>query len=231
MGKCDRCPPAALFYDQVYDLSQPVYAVVNEFDLAGHVERMRVKNPTWTDRQLYCVLYWQNTARKQLEAKIGKACYVLADYTAERTPEAMGVNNALYKSLAFGVSAISRGISSLIDMIYPSMELDTLLSVYSPAIYRNSWRCLFQVCCARRNSGQCSKSTAVTVVNGGGNACGGGWGSVGCGCPRRGLIVSSPRLPGSRSGRIQLRAPKARTFLSHPGNRESIHPENRSIVG
>lgn len=93
LGKCERCPPHAPLYDQVYDLSQPVYAVVNEFDLAGHVERMKAKNPTWTDRQLYCVLYWQNTARKQLEVKIESLCCgILSSYSAERTPEAMGVN-------------------------------------------------------------------------------------------------------------------------------------------
>ena len=91
-SKCDRCPPKAPFYDQVYDLTKPVYAVVNEFDLAGHVERMKIANPTWSERQLYCVLYWQNTARKQLESKITRCLVDLPGYMAERTPEAMGVN-------------------------------------------------------------------------------------------------------------------------------------------
>lgn len=93
VGKCDRCPPAAPFYDQIYDLSQPVYAVINEYDLGAHVERMKLKNPSWTDRQLYCVLYWQKTARKQLDAKIESLCSgTFSNYVAERTPEAMGVN-------------------------------------------------------------------------------------------------------------------------------------------
>ena len=93
VGKCDRCPPAAPLFDLVFDMTQPVYAVVNEFDLAGHVGRMREKNPTWSDRQLYCVLYWQPKARKQLETKIvDLCCGILSDYSAERCPEAMGVN-------------------------------------------------------------------------------------------------------------------------------------------
>jgi hypothetical protein len=94
VGKCDRCPPEApMFYDY-FDVKQSVYAIVNEFDLGAHVERMQAKHPGWSDRQLYCVLYWQNTARKQLKEKIAT---VLAEqkfvgYEATWCPEGMGVN-------------------------------------------------------------------------------------------------------------------------------------------
>lgn len=97
VGKCDRCPPAAPLFDQVFDLTQPFYAVVNEFDLAGHVQRLKATpkkdGSTRSDAEANCVLYWQPKARKQLEAKIvNLCCGILSDYSAERCPEAMGIN-------------------------------------------------------------------------------------------------------------------------------------------
>jgi len=96
-GKKEGCPPGAPMFDEVYDLSKPVYAIYNVFDFKGHVERMRDKHPDWSKRQLECCLYWQGTARKKLKTKIkifhgsmlgleGKV-YIIATI-----PEAMGVN-------------------------------------------------------------------------------------------------------------------------------------------
>lgn len=79
-------------FDRVYDMSAPVYAVVNEFDLAGHMSRMAAKHPQWSDRQLRCVLYWQGTARKQLRIKVAEALKGLPWYTDTWCPEGMGVN-------------------------------------------------------------------------------------------------------------------------------------------
>jgi len=92
VGKCDRCPPAAPFFEAVFDLSQPVYAVINEFDLSGHVIHMTARHPEWSDRQLRCCLYWQGTARKQLKAKIAAALVALPGYSATWCPEGMGVD-------------------------------------------------------------------------------------------------------------------------------------------
>lgn len=104
-GKCDRCPPKAPLFDQVFDLRYPVLAVVNEFDLAAHVAKMAIRNPSWGERQLRCVLYWQGTARKQLREKIEKVLHsptVLhhgvwttpssLGYEATWCPEGMGVD-------------------------------------------------------------------------------------------------------------------------------------------
>lgn len=87
-----RCPPGAPLFDTYFDLNQPVYVVLNEFDLAQHVTRMKLRNPTWTDRQLRCVLYWQQTARKQLSEKLEAALAILLGYEATWCPEGMGVN-------------------------------------------------------------------------------------------------------------------------------------------
>jgi predicted metal-binding protein len=93
-GQRATCPPQAPLFVSVYDAARPVWAVVNEFDLGGHVERMRAAHPNWSDRQLRCCLYWQRGARKQLQRKVMAACCTLDEgtYGVEFCPEAMGVN-------------------------------------------------------------------------------------------------------------------------------------------
>ena len=91
-GQRAKCPPAAPLFFSVYDASRPVWAVVNDFDLGAHVERLRGAHPYWSDRQLRCVLYWQGGARAELARKITAALRVLPGCRAETCPEAMGVN-------------------------------------------------------------------------------------------------------------------------------------------
>ena len=94
-GRRRTCPPHAPMLCQVIDLSQPVHAVWNAFDLAGHVERMREKHPEWSDRQLVNCLYWQGTARKALRAKVrnfGGLLLASGQLIALACPEACGVN-------------------------------------------------------------------------------------------------------------------------------------------
>lgn len=86
------CPPRCLMFGERFDLSAPVYAIINEFDLAAHVARMRASNPAWSTRQLECCLYWQPTARKQLGAEIKRFQMEHAGYTVDTCPEAGGVN-------------------------------------------------------------------------------------------------------------------------------------------
>jgi predicted metal-binding protein len=96
-GRKLGCPPDARLFGQAFDISQPVYAVVNEFNLGAHVERMRLKHPGWSQRQLVCCLYWQAGARRDLQGKIMEAFLELKrkgllNYKAVSCPEAMGVN-------------------------------------------------------------------------------------------------------------------------------------------
>jgi len=92
VGKSERCPPAAPGFAHAFDISAPVYVVVNDFDLGGYVSRMAMKHPNWSDAQLRCVLYWQGTARKQLRAKSAAALAGLPGYEATWCPEGMGVD-------------------------------------------------------------------------------------------------------------------------------------------
>lgn len=86
------CPPTAPMYDSVYDLEQFVIAIVNWFDLAWHVKTMRQRHPGWSDRQLYCCLYWQKGARRDLKREVDEFLETRPAYRVEFNPEAMGVN-------------------------------------------------------------------------------------------------------------------------------------------
>ena len=91
-GHRETCPPVAPVFSDVYDLSQPVYAIVTEFDLGAHVTRMKEKHPGWSDAQLRCCLYWQRRARMAQKAAVHE---FLCDHPGCRVttvPEAMGVN-------------------------------------------------------------------------------------------------------------------------------------------
>ena len=93
-GKKSTCPPKALPISKVLDLSRPVYAIWNEFDFAGHCNRMKAAHPGWSQRQIECCLYWQPKARKQLRAEISIFAFSITQYIIQvlTTPEATGVN-------------------------------------------------------------------------------------------------------------------------------------------
>lgn len=87
------CPPDAELFDEVYDLTQPVYAIINRFDFQAHTDRMRAKHPEWSDRQVKCCLYWQKDARSELLHHIEKFWREHGTaFKVETCPEAMGVN-------------------------------------------------------------------------------------------------------------------------------------------
>ena len=45
------------------------YAVIEQFDLEKHAEKMKLKHPDWTERQCRNLLYWQGGVRKRLREK------------------------------------------------------------------------------------------------------------------------------------------------------------------
>ena len=89
-GKKRGCPPRQKLFFDVFD--RDFYLIFTEFNLAAHVRRMKKKHPDWTNRQLYCCLYWQRTARRNLKEEIKKAKELLPHLFVTTCPEAMGVN-------------------------------------------------------------------------------------------------------------------------------------------
>jgi len=91
-GKKLQCPPDCPMFTENIDITKPMFAIVNEFDLGAHVERLRAKYPAWTLRQLQCCLYWQPKARKALRAEIAKFRKDHPQLFVDECPEAGGVN-------------------------------------------------------------------------------------------------------------------------------------------
>ena len=92
-GIKEGCPPKIGLFDEEYDMIKPVYIIFNAFDLASHVNKMRISHPEWTQRQLECSRYWQGTARKSLRQKIASFESDNPDYYVTTCPEAMGLKS------------------------------------------------------------------------------------------------------------------------------------------
>jgi hypothetical protein len=94
-GKRSDCPPAAPSFFSHFDPGSPVYAVIADFDIAAHAERMRERHPEWSNRQLHCCLYWQGSVRKTLREGLKRFFdeHPEADgYESTECPEAMGID-------------------------------------------------------------------------------------------------------------------------------------------
>jgi len=91
-NKKKRCPPQAKFFEDVFDIDKPIYAIINTFDLESHIGRMRAKHPEWSPRQLKNCYYWQHQARKGLKQGIITFLKEHRDYHVTACPEGMGMN-------------------------------------------------------------------------------------------------------------------------------------------
>jgi len=91
-GKKTGCPPMPR-WGQVFSTAYPGFVIINRFNFADHVAKMKDLHPNMTEKQLKCCLYWQQTARKELKEGI-KSFYDLWEsvYFVTTCPEAYGVN-------------------------------------------------------------------------------------------------------------------------------------------
>lgn len=95
-NRLERCPPKAPLFEEYFDLTQPVYAIWYEYDLAARAAELKAAHPDWSDKQCRCSRYWQSTARAELKIEIGHFLCEHPEYKSDldlmMTPEAMGVN-------------------------------------------------------------------------------------------------------------------------------------------
>lgn len=79
-GRCwgkDGTKPMRLLTDVIAPDS-PVYVVYNEYAVDARERELAALHPEWTRKQCRCLLYWQGTARKELDRKIEMAKRLLA---------------------------------------------------------------------------------------------------------------------------------------------------------
>ena len=86
------CPPRAGLLTEFLDFTKPIYCIYNAYDIGKHVEKMKLKHPTWSERQLYNCLYWQGTARKQLRQRVKAFLKENVGLYPSYCPEAGGIN-------------------------------------------------------------------------------------------------------------------------------------------
>lgn len=136
-SKRPTCPPAAPLWGDVYDLTKPTYAIINQFDLAAHVVRMMADHPNWSYRQASCCLYWQGTARKELHTGIETFKIIHPGYTVEECPEAMGVD-------------VTKTVAQLgIILEWPPRELVykvALAGIKNGEVIKNNYTAVCQIC-------------------------------------------------------------------------------------
>ncbi len=86
------CPPNSPPISKVLDLNKEIYIIWNMFDFIKHCSRMETLHPQWSQRQIECCLYWQGTARKQLQNEICKFTGIHPHLSVVYPPESYGVN-------------------------------------------------------------------------------------------------------------------------------------------
>ena len=83
------CPPNVIYFPDYYE--ENVHIITVRFDFDAYLSMMRERHPTWTDKALRNVLYWQGHIRKELRDFAANTNIPLG-YQVIKTPEAMGVN-------------------------------------------------------------------------------------------------------------------------------------------
>lgn len=69
-NKYPDCPPNTPYVTDLFNVKASMFLVFSEFDLAGHVAKMKTKHLNWTDKQARCVLYWQPRSKKQMRERV-----------------------------------------------------------------------------------------------------------------------------------------------------------------
>jgi len=85
-GRKRGCPPNR----PLFALRPPYFAIINEFDLASHLERLRAQHPQWTEPQFECRLRW--IAGRELAAELSQFRLSYPLLSTDTCPEASGVD-------------------------------------------------------------------------------------------------------------------------------------------
>ncbi len=91
-NKKEGCPPNSPIFTDVFDLNQPVFAIINKFNLEEQRNKLQSVHPDWSKKKLECSRYWQPAVLKEL--KIYSKEFILSHpgYNITTCPEGLGVN-------------------------------------------------------------------------------------------------------------------------------------------
>lgn len=91
-GKRNYCPPQAPDVQDFFNLNKRHWFLITEFDFASYIEIMQIAHPSWSERCLRCVLYWQNQIRAIQRQQINEFRQIHPDTLFTQLPEAMHIN-------------------------------------------------------------------------------------------------------------------------------------------
>jgi predicted metal-binding protein len=116
-GKKAGCPPDMPSLKEILDLNQNIYLIYTEFNIGEHVEKMKELHPGWTDRQIYCCLYWQPRARKMQRQEEEKSRKEKGINLILTSPEAIGINlTSLMNNIGVRLEWPPRRITRLVSL-------------------------------------------------------------------------------------------------------------------
>ncbi len=74
-NKNPLCPPNTKYMKKILIDYQYYYLIYAKFDLKRQRERMLSLHPHWSNKQANCLLYWQNSVKKELKESIKKIIF------------------------------------------------------------------------------------------------------------------------------------------------------------
>lgn len=98
-GKRNACPPYAPSVHDFFDLTKRHWFLITEFPFSLYIEEMRSKHPSWSEKRLRCLLYWQGHIRKVQHQRIDAFRGQFQDTLFSLLPEAMSIN--IFKTLRY----------------------------------------------------------------------------------------------------------------------------------
>lgn len=116
-GKKKGCPPNSHKVDEILDFKKDIFLIYTEFKIGEYAEKIRKIHPNWSNRQIYCCLYWQRRARK-FQREEEQKCKKEKDINLLLTcPEANGVNvNLLMNRIGVKLEWPPRKITRLVSL-------------------------------------------------------------------------------------------------------------------
>ena len=91
-GKKSICPPLCPTVTDFFNLHKKHWFLITEFPLKQYLVQMRDKYPSWSERRLRCLLYWQGHIRKIQYQQIDAFRSQFPETIFSLLPEAMGIN-------------------------------------------------------------------------------------------------------------------------------------------
>lgn len=116
-GKKEGCPPTPLI-NKVLDFKKEVYVIWTEFPVGEYASVMKKKHPSWSEKQCYCLRYWQPKARKMHYAEIEEHRKKYGFDKVINCPEGNGVNVAgLMMKIGIKLEWPPRKITRIISLV------------------------------------------------------------------------------------------------------------------